>query len=203
MLTARHFLNLNKNDFHLFHFCQHQQEILHAKTSILAWERFFSEIITLKAKCKRNLSLWNASWNVKPFLNLGSIPNPGQFNCEVQAGSVCTYYPSFFSHQLAAQQKHPHQKKNSWESYKNNQQNLQKTKQLRISPTALTLVSPGNIHNTPDVRDHVFHHSSLRPLTLPHMNCLNDKPSRFLAHIVKVPKKWSNVSFFLGGGGGG
>ena len=61
-------------------------------------------ITTLTAKCKRNLSLWNACWNVKPFLNPGTIPNPGQFNCEVQAGSFCAYYPFNhpFSHHLAA-----------------------------------------------------------------------------------------------------
>ena len=193
-VNSKAFLEPEQKWFSPFPFLSTPTRNIACKNEHSSLRTFFSEIITLKVKCKRNLSLWNASWNVKPFLNLGSIPNPGQFNCEVQAGSVCTYYPSFFSHQLAAQQKHPHQKKNSWESYKNNQQNLQKTKQLRISPTALTLVSPGNIHNTPDVRDHVFHHSSLRPLTLPHMNCLNDKPSCFLAHIVKVPKKWSNVS---------
>ena len=77
----------------------------HAKKSILAWGRFFRDY-KIDCKSTRNFSLCNASWNMKPFLNLSRIPNSGQFNCEVRAGSVCTYYPfnhPFFHHLIAQQ----------------------------------------------------------------------------------------------------
>ena len=93
---------------------------------------------------------------MKHLLNLGSIPNPGQLNCEVQAGSVCTYYP--FNHPFFPSPGWP---KKTSSSAKKTAENLTKTtnkfaknKAYGISPTTLALVSPGNVHNAPDERDH-------------------------------------------------